>query len=131
MSWKAKQQSFPIICNLVSFEETGGLFCKSKIYTMNSAGLALMVLREDNGILDKIKICWWRLRKRSPCKFLNNSKLLLENSKTDNYCFKILVHCFHTIYIFQPISNGDGNWAQSDRCSLGYYVCVLSCFSLV
>ena len=58
-------------------------------------------------------------------------KLLLENSKTDNYCFKILVHCFHTIYIFQPISNGDGNWAQSDRCSLGYYVCVLSCFSLV
>ena len=47
---------------------------------MNSAGLALMVLREDNGILDKIKICWWRLRKRSPCKFLNNSKLLLENS---------------------------------------------------
>ena len=40
-----------------------------------------MVLREDNGILDKITICWWRLLKRSPCKFLNNSKVLLENSK--------------------------------------------------
>ena len=58
-------------------------------------------------------------------------KILLENSKTDNYCFKILVHCFHTIYIFQPISNGNGNWVQRDRCSSGYYVCVLSCFSRV
>lgn len=58
-----------------------GLSCKRKIYTMNGAGLDLVVLREDNGILDKITICWWRLRKRSPCKFLNDSKLLLGNSK--------------------------------------------------
>ena len=81
LSRKTKQQSFHIICNLVSIEKTGGLSCKNKIYTMNGAGLGLVVLREDNGILDKITICWWRLRKRSPCKFLNNSKVLLENSK--------------------------------------------------
>ena len=55
LSWKTKQQSFHIICNLVSFEETGGLSCKSKIYTTNGAGLGLVVLREDNGSLDKLK----------------------------------------------------------------------------
>ena len=55
LSRKTKQQSFHIICNLVSIEKTGGLSCKNKIYTMNGAGLGLVVLRGDNGILDKVK----------------------------------------------------------------------------
>ena len=28
----------------------------------------------------------------------------------NGYCFKILVHCFYTIHIFQPISIEIGNW---------------------
>lgn len=78
---KNKTTKLSYHCNLVSFEETGGLSCKSKIYTTNGAGLGLVVLREDNGILDKITICWWHLQKISPCKFLNDSKLLLGNLK--------------------------------------------------
>jgi hypothetical protein len=47
---------------------------------MDDTGLILVVLTGGNSIVDKIVICWWHLRKRSPCKFLNNSKLL-GNSK--------------------------------------------------
>lgn len=57
--------SFHIICNLVSFEETGELSAKSKIYTMNGAGLGLLVLRGDNSILDKVKSAGGAM-KRSP-----------------------------------------------------------------
>ena len=57
------------------------LSCKSKIYTMKGTVLGLVVLNGENGILDKITICWWRLWKRCPCKFLNKCKLVLENSK--------------------------------------------------
>jgi hypothetical protein len=48
---------------------------------MKDAVPGLVVLRGDNGILDKITIRWWHLQKRSRCEFLNKSKLLLENSK--------------------------------------------------
>lgn len=68
-----------IICSPdLVFRERWELPCKSKIYTMNDAGLSLVVLKGDNSTVDKIIICWWHLRKRSPCKFLNNRKLCQE-----------------------------------------------------
>lgn len=45
---------------------------------MSGSGLSLVVPKGDNSITDKVIICWWHLRKRSPCKFLNNSKLCQE-----------------------------------------------------
>lgn len=38
------------------------------------------VLQEATASLTKL-ICWWRLRKRSPCKFLNSRKLCQETLK--------------------------------------------------
>lgn len=64
-----------IICSPdLVFRERWELPCKSKIYTMNDAGLSLVALKGDSSTVDKIIICWWRFQKRSPCKFLNNSK---------------------------------------------------------
>ena len=52
---KQNNKAFVTFATSSHLKRQVGLSCKRKIYTMNGAGLDLVVLREDNGILDKVK----------------------------------------------------------------------------